>query len=126
MVDKGPLLTSAIIFYLSIGAAIFQVIEEPSWEIALSNYKVEKEKILKQYPCLTKAGLDQILKVSLPLFEWLNVQNYLLQLVFTLECNPFVLIVLVVALCVKAVMHEWRKKSKVYTYGFGAPALLTY
>ncbi|KAL0171010.1 hypothetical protein M9458_035606, partial [Cirrhinus mrigala] len=62
MVDKGPLLTSAIIFYLSIGAAIFQVIEEPNWEIAVKNYKAEKEKILKQYPCLTKADLDHILE----------------------------------------------------------------
>ncbi|XP_016417179.1 potassium channel subfamily K member 5a [Sinocyclocheilus rhinocerous] len=63
MVDKGPLLTSAIIFYLSIGAAIFQVIEEPNWEIAVKNYKAEKEKILKQFPCLTKADLDHILEV---------------------------------------------------------------
>lgn len=70
MVDKGPLLTSAIIFYLSIGAAIFQVIEEPNWEIAVKNYKAEKEKILKQFPCLTKADLDRILKVGLTLFEW--------------------------------------------------------
>ncbi|KAI2654656.1 Potassium channel subfamily K member 5 [Labeo rohita] len=63
MVDKGPLLTSAIIFYLSIGAAIFQVIEEPNWEIAVKTYNAEKEKILKQYPCLTKADLDHILEV---------------------------------------------------------------
>lgn len=48
MVDKGPLLTSAIIFYLSIGAAIFQVIEEPNWEAAVKNYKAEKEEILKK------------------------------------------------------------------------------
>ncbi|KAK7142824.1 hypothetical protein R3I94_012241 [Phoxinus phoxinus] len=63
MVDKGPLLTSAIIFYLSIGAAIFQVIEEPNWEIAVKKYKAEKEKILKQFPCLTKAELDYILEM---------------------------------------------------------------
>lgn len=63
MVDKGPLLTSAIIFYLSIGAAIFQVIEEPNWEVAVKKYKAEKENILKQYPCLTKADLDYILEV---------------------------------------------------------------
>ncbi|XP_051502205.1 potassium channel subfamily K member 5a [Myxocyprinus asiaticus] len=63
MVDKGPLLTSAIIFYLSIGAAIFQILEEPSWEIAVKHYKAEKEKILKQHPCLTKADLDHILEV---------------------------------------------------------------
>ncbi|XP_052010025.1 potassium channel subfamily K member 5a [Xyrauchen texanus] len=63
MVDKGPLLTSAIIFYLSIGAAIFQILEEPSWEIAVNHYKAEKENILKQHPCLTKADLDHILEV---------------------------------------------------------------
>ncbi|XP_077088256.1 potassium channel subfamily K member 5-like [Siphateles boraxobius] len=63
MVDKGPLLTSAIIFYLSIGAAIFQVIEEPNWEIGVNKYKAEKEKILKQFRCLTKADLDYILEV---------------------------------------------------------------
>lgn len=63
MVDKGPILTSAIIFYLSIGAAIFQVLEEPNWEIAVEHYKSEKEKILKQYPCLAKADLDHILEV---------------------------------------------------------------
>ncbi len=70
MVDKGPLLTSAIIFYLSIGAAIFQVIEEPNWEAAVKNYKAEKEKILTKYPCLEKADLDHILEVGLTLFEW--------------------------------------------------------
>ncbi|XP_057183027.1 potassium channel subfamily K member 5-like [Triplophysa rosa] len=63
MVDKGPVLTSAVIFYLSIGAAIFQVLEEPNWEIAVKHYTSEKEKILKQYPCLTKADLDHILEV---------------------------------------------------------------
>lgn len=69
MVDRGPLLTSAIIFYLSIGAAIFQVIEEPNWEIAVKKYQDEKENILKQFPCLTKFDLDRILKVGLPAFE---------------------------------------------------------
>lgn len=68
MVDKGPVLTSAIIFYLSIGAAIFQVLEEPNWEIAVKHYKSAKEKILQQYPCLTKADLDHILEVGLTLF----------------------------------------------------------
>ncbi|TRZ04358.1 hypothetical protein DNTS_015170 [Danionella cerebrum] len=63
MVDKGPLLTSAIIFYLSIGAAIFQVIEEPNWELAVRIFREEKEKILKEYPCLTKTDLDNILEV---------------------------------------------------------------
>ncbi|XP_051578385.1 potassium channel subfamily K member 5-like [Myxocyprinus asiaticus] len=63
MVDKGPLLTSAIIFYLSIGAAIFQILEEPNWEIAVKHYKAEKDKILKRYPCLTKADLEHILEV---------------------------------------------------------------
>ncbi|KAM3594195.1 uncharacterized protein V6R79_003885 [Siganus canaliculatus] len=63
MVDKGPLLTSAIIFYLSIGAAIFQVLEEPNWKLAAKQYSVRKEKILEDYPCLTKEDLEKILEV---------------------------------------------------------------
>lgn len=63
MVDKGPLLTSAIIFYLSIGAAIFQVLEEPNWKLAVKQYGAQREKILKDYPCLTKDDLDKILEV---------------------------------------------------------------
>lgn len=63
MVDKGPLLTSAIIFYLSIGAAIFQVLEEPNWKQAAKQYSDKKEKILQDYPCLTKEDLDRILEV---------------------------------------------------------------
>lgn len=64
MVDKGPLLTSAIIFYLSIGAAIFQVLEEPNWKLALKRYSTQKDKILEDYPCLTKDDLDRILEVG--------------------------------------------------------------
>ncbi|KAL4630625.1 potassium channel subfamily K member 5-like [Arapaima gigas] len=63
MVDKGPLLTSAIIFYLSIGAAIFHILEEPNWKLAVSKYAASKEKILKAHPCLTKDDLDKILEV---------------------------------------------------------------
>ncbi|CAK6962122.1 potassium channel subfamily K member 5a [Scomber scombrus] len=63
MVDKGPLLTSAIIFYLSIGAAIFQVLEEPNWKLAEKQYSFQKAKILKDYPCLTEDDLDRILEV---------------------------------------------------------------
>uniref|UniRef100_A0A3Q2P637 Potassium channel, subfamily K, member 5a n=1 Tax=Fundulus heteroclitus TaxID=8078 RepID=A0A3Q2P637_FUNHE len=63
MVDKGPLLTSAIIFYLSIGAAIFQVLEEPNWKQAVKQYREQKEKILEDYPCLSKGDLDRILEV---------------------------------------------------------------
>ncbi|XP_026163904.1 potassium channel subfamily K member 5 [Mastacembelus armatus] len=63
MVDKGPLLTSAIIFYLSIGAAIFQVLEEPNWKLAAKQYNAQKDKILEDYPCLTKDDLDRILEV---------------------------------------------------------------
>ncbi|KAF7654727.1 hypothetical protein LDENG_00065770 [Lucifuga dentata] len=62
MVDKGPLLTSAIIFYLSIGAAIFQVLEEPNWKLAAKKYSTQKDKILEDYPCLTKDDLDRILE----------------------------------------------------------------
>lgn len=63
MVDKGPLLTSAIIFYLSIGAAIFQVLEEHNWKRAAEEYSTQKDKILEDYPCLTKRDLDRILEV---------------------------------------------------------------
>ncbi|XP_035261570.1 potassium channel subfamily K member 5a isoform X1 [Anguilla anguilla] len=63
MVDKGPLLTSAVIFYLSIGAAIFQVLEEPNWKRAVKNYTDEKDQILQKYPCLTREDLDRILEV---------------------------------------------------------------
>ncbi|KAG5846833.1 hypothetical protein ANANG_G00119180 [Anguilla anguilla] len=63
MEDKGPLLTSAIIFYLSIGAAIFQILEEPNWEISVATYTTQKEEILKTYPCLKKEDLEKILKV---------------------------------------------------------------
>lgn len=66
MVDKGPLLTSAIIFYLSIGAAIFQVLEEPNWKLAANKYSTQKDKILADYPCLTKDDLDRILEVWTP------------------------------------------------------------
>lgn len=62
MVDKGPLLTSAIIFYLSIGAAIFQVLEEPNWKRAAREYTTQKDKILKDYPCLTRDDLNRILE----------------------------------------------------------------
>lgn len=64
MVDRGPLLTSAIIFYLSIGAAIFEVLEEPHWRSATENYKRQKTELLKQFPCLGQEGLDRILQVQ--------------------------------------------------------------
>ncbi|XP_041107071.1 potassium channel subfamily K member 5-like [Polyodon spathula] len=63
MVDKGPLLTSAIIFYLSIGAAIFQVLEEPNWKSAVHDYELKKTQILKDYPCLKAHDLEKILEV---------------------------------------------------------------
>ncbi|XP_018606119.1 potassium channel subfamily K member 5 [Scleropages formosus] len=63
MADKGPLLTSAIIFYLSIGAAIFQVLEEPNWKEAVKEYSSQKEQILREHPCLTRDDLDRILEV---------------------------------------------------------------
>lgn len=56
-------MTSAIIFYLSIGAAIFQVLEEPNWKQAAKDYSDQKDKILEEYPCLTKHDLDKILEV---------------------------------------------------------------
>ncbi|CAL8286679.1 unnamed protein product [Merluccius merluccius] len=63
MADKGPLLTSCIVFYLSIGAAVFQILEEPNWRWAKSKYVDKKEMILKKYSCLTKQDLDYILEV---------------------------------------------------------------
>ncbi|KAL2082705.1 hypothetical protein ACEWY4_022523 [Coilia grayii] len=62
MADKGPILTSGIIFYLSIGAAIFQILEEPNWKSAVSDYSTAKEKLLKKYKCLTKNDLEYIVK----------------------------------------------------------------
>ncbi|XP_047453946.1 potassium channel subfamily K member 5b [Mugil cephalus] len=62
MADKGPFLTSCIIFYLSIGAAIFQILEEPNWISAKDRYFQEKENILKKYDCLTEEDLDEILE----------------------------------------------------------------
>lgn len=63
MVDRGPLLTSAIIFYLAIGAAIFEVLEEPHWKEAKKNYYTQKLHLLKEFPCLGQEGLDKILEV---------------------------------------------------------------
>ncbi|XP_053458264.1 potassium channel subfamily K member 5 [Nycticebus coucang] len=63
MVDRGPLLTSAIIFYLAIGAAIFEVLEEPHWKEAKKNYYTQKLHLLKEFPCLSQEGLDKILQV---------------------------------------------------------------
>ncbi|XP_047652251.1 potassium channel subfamily K member 5 isoform X3 [Phacochoerus africanus] len=64
MVDRGPLLTSAIIFYLAIGAAIFEVLEEPHWKEAKTNYYTQKLRLLKEFPCLGQEGLDKILQVE--------------------------------------------------------------
>ncbi|CAH2256250.1 potassium channel subfamily K member 5 [Pelobates cultripes] len=63
MVDRGPLLASAIIFYLSIGAAIFQVLEEPNWKKATKDYDNYKIQILRKHKCLSKQDLDDILEV---------------------------------------------------------------
>lgn len=65
MAEKGPILTSGIIFYLSIGAAIFQILEEPNWKTAVSDYGIKKEKLLQKYPCLSKDNLEEIVKVWL-------------------------------------------------------------
>ena len=69
MADKGPFLTSCIIFYLSIGAAIFQILEEPNWESAKVKYLLQQENLLKNHACLTRADLDQILEVRTHLFD---------------------------------------------------------
>lgn len=64
MADKGPILTSVIIFYLSIGAAIFQILEEPNLNKALDEYKNSTAELLMKYPCLNKDDLDRIIKVG--------------------------------------------------------------
>uniref|UniRef100_A0A3Q3BE92 Potassium channel, subfamily K, member 5b n=1 Tax=Kryptolebias marmoratus TaxID=37003 RepID=A0A3Q3BE92_KRYMA len=64
MADKGPFLTSCIIFYLSIGAAIFQIVEESNWTSAKDTYIQKKEEILTKFKCLTKEGLDEILQIA--------------------------------------------------------------
>jgi len=64
MADKGPILTSVIIFYLSIGAAIFQILEEPNLQSALKDYNDKTVILLNKYPCLKKDDLDDIIKVS--------------------------------------------------------------
>lgn len=66
MADKGPFLTSCIIFYLSIGAALFQILEEPNWTSARDRYVQQKEDVLKKYACLTQDGLEEILEVMDP------------------------------------------------------------
>uniref|UniRef100_A0A8C2DQW4 Potassium channel, subfamily K, member 5b n=1 Tax=Cyprinus carpio TaxID=7962 RepID=A0A8C2DQW4_CYPCA len=63
MADKGPILASVIIFYLSIGAAIFQILEEPNLNKALDEYKNSTAELLMKYPCLNKDDLDRIIKV---------------------------------------------------------------
>ncbi|CAN2387539.1 Potassium channel subfamily K member [Pristimantis euphronides] len=62
MVDRGPLLTSAIIFYLSIGAAIFHVLEEPNWKQATKEFDESKTKILGKFHCLSVKDLEEILE----------------------------------------------------------------
>ncbi|XP_062858619.1 potassium channel subfamily K member 5b [Trichomycterus rosablanca] len=63
MADKGSLLTSIIIFYLSIGATIFHLLEEPNWRNSVQNYQQEKQKILQQHPCLSEEELNSIIEV---------------------------------------------------------------
>ncbi|CAN9514336.1 unnamed protein product [Ophioblennius macclurei] len=63
MADTGPFLTSCIIFYLSVGAAIFQILEESNWVSAKDRYILQKENILRNYACLTKEGLEEILEI---------------------------------------------------------------
>ncbi|KAK7904497.1 hypothetical protein WMY93_017104 [Mugilogobius chulae] len=42
--------------------AIFQVLEEPNWKRAAREYSIQKDKILKDYPCLTRDDLNRILE----------------------------------------------------------------
>ena len=50
MAEKGPILTSGIIFYLSIGAAIFQILEEPNWKTAVSDYGIKRYDYSMTFP----------------------------------------------------------------------------
>lgn len=71
MAEKGPFLTSCIIFYLSIGAAVFQILEEPNWKAARDRYTLQKAHFLEKYPCLTKEVLEDILEVRIHLLtDW--------------------------------------------------------
>ncbi|KAM9310724.1 potassium channel subfamily K member 5b [Pholidichthys leucotaenia] len=63
MAEKGPFLTSCIIFFLSIGAAIFQILEEENWKSARDTYIQQKENILKNYTCLKREDLEKILEI---------------------------------------------------------------
>ncbi|XP_037641178.1 potassium channel subfamily K member 5-like [Sebastes umbrosus] len=63
MADKGPFLTSCVIFYLSIGAAIFQILEEPNYKSSTDEYLLQKKILLEKYACLTQDGLDEILEI---------------------------------------------------------------
>ncbi|XP_040021538.1 potassium channel subfamily K member 5 isoform X2 [Gasterosteus aculeatus] len=64
MAEKGPFLTSCIIFYLSIGAAIFQILEEPNWKSAREEFNLKKGEILKKHACLTEESLAEILEMA--------------------------------------------------------------
>ncbi|KAI5086874.1 potassium channel subfamily K member 5 [Silurus meridionalis] len=77
MADKGSLLTSVIIFYLSIGAAVFHLLEEPNWRTAVHKYQQEKERILQTHPCLTKDDLDTIIEVGTHTHTHTHTQYYI-------------------------------------------------
>ncbi|XP_037310732.1 potassium channel subfamily K member 5-like [Pungitius pungitius] len=64
MAEKGPFLTSCIIFYLSIGAAIFQILEEPNWKSAREEFTLKKQEILRKHSCLTEESLAEILEIA--------------------------------------------------------------
>lgn len=62
MADKGSFLTSVVIFYLSIGATVFHLLEEPNWRTAVQQYQQDKDRILQRHPCLTKDDLETIIQ----------------------------------------------------------------
>lgn len=61
MADKGAFLTSVIIFYLSIGATVFHLLEEPNWRSAVWNYKQHKQHIRLRFN-LSMEDLDFIIE----------------------------------------------------------------
>ncbi|TUA53252.1 Potassium channel subfamily K member 5 [Bagarius yarrelli] len=77
MADKGSFLTSLryIFLYLSVGAAVFHLLEEPNWRNAVQKYNQEKEKILQTHPCLSKEQLDTIIESEPELSVlWMSVK----------------------------------------------------
>ncbi|KAM9435171.1 potassium channel subfamily K member 5b [Clarias gariepinus] len=62
MADKGSVLTAVILFYLTAGGTVFNLLEEPRWREAVTRYREDKERILHTHPCLTEQDLESIIQ----------------------------------------------------------------